>query len=46
VAARSVCVHGDTPGAAGMAAAVRSALLADGVQVESFVPAARSATAT
>ncbi len=34
----SVCVHGDTPGAAGLAAAVRAALLAAGVQVAAFAP--------
>jgi UPF0271 protein len=32
----SLCVHGDTPGAVSMAAAVRSALAAAGVRVEAF----------
>jgi 5-oxoprolinase (ATP-hydrolysing) subunit A len=36
VHARSVCVHGDTPGAADLAARVRSALAAAGVAVEPF----------
>ncbi|WP_077489680.1 LamB/YcsF family protein [Sinomonas mesophila] len=34
--AESICVHGDTPGAVAMAAAVRSALDAAGVTVRSF----------
>ncbi len=34
--ARSICVHGDSPGAAGLAAAVRAALAAAGVRVEAF----------
>jgi len=33
----SVCVHGDTPGAVGIATAVRSALADAGVRVASFV---------
>ena len=33
VRARMICVHGDTPGAAGIAAAVRDVLLANGVRV-------------
>ena len=33
VRARTICVHGDTPGAARIAAAVRDALLANGVRV-------------
>ncbi|WP_392543599.1 LamB/YcsF family protein [Oryzobacter telluris] len=37
VAARSVCTHGDTPGAVAIAAAVRSALEAAGVVIEPFV---------
>ncbi|WP_377639594.1 LamB/YcsF family protein [Oryzobacter terrae] len=37
VAARSVCTHGDTPGAVEVARAVRSALEAAGVVVSSFV---------
>ncbi len=36
VAAESVCLHGDSPGAVEMAAAVRAALLAAGVAVEAF----------
>ncbi|HEY3437001.1 MAG TPA: 5-oxoprolinase subunit PxpA [Actinotalea sp.] len=35
--ALSICVHGDTPGAFGIARAVRSALDAAGVEVASFV---------
>lgn len=37
IAAQSVCVHGDTPGAVAMAAAVRAALGDAGVRIESFV---------
>jgi 5-oxoprolinase (ATP-hydrolysing) subunit A len=33
VRARTICVHSDTPGAAGIAAAVRDALLASGVRL-------------
>ena len=36
VDARSLCLHGDTPGAAGLAAMVRDALLAGGVTVAPF----------
>jgi UPF0271 protein len=36
VAADSVCVHGDSPGAVAMAAAVRDALAAQGVALEAF----------
>ncbi|MFE7099887.1 LamB/YcsF family protein [Streptomyces erythrochromogenes] len=36
VAARSLCLHGDTPGAAGLALRVRKALGAAGVRVEAF----------
>ncbi|GHE68201.1 UPF0271 protein [Streptomyces vinaceus] len=36
VAARSLCLHGDTPGAAGLALRVREALAAAGVRVEAF----------
>ncbi|QHA02664.1 5-oxoprolinase subunit PxpA [Streptomyces broussonetiae] len=36
VAARSLCVHGDTPGAARIAARVREALQAAGVEVRAF----------
>ena len=32
----SLCVHGDTPGAVGMARAVRSALTAAGIRIEAF----------
>ena len=35
----SICVHGDTPGAAAMARAVRAALEAAGVTLRSFAPA-------
>ena len=34
----SLCVHGDTPGAVGMARAVRSALTAAGIRIEAFAP--------
>ncbi|MBM9510512.1 LamB/YcsF family protein [Actinacidiphila acididurans] len=37
VAARSLCVHGDTPGAALLAARVRRELAAAGMRVEAFV---------
>ena len=37
VRARSVCVHGDSPGAVAMAAAVRGALQAAGVAISPFV---------
>jgi UPF0271 protein len=37
VEAESVCVHGDTPGAVGMARAVRSALEEAGVETQAFV---------
>ena len=36
VSARSVCVHGDSPGAVAMAVAVRDALLEAGVQIRPF----------
>ncbi|MEU5808243.1 5-oxoprolinase subunit PxpA [Streptomyces sp. NPDC047718] len=36
VPARSLCLHGDTPGAAGLARRVRQALEAAGVRVEAF----------
>ncbi|MBW8484928.1 LamB/YcsF family protein [Actinomadura parmotrematis] len=36
VGARSICVHGDTPGAVGLARAVRAALLEAGVRLEPF----------
>ncbi|KUM99532.1 hypothetical protein AQI95_38005 [Streptomyces yokosukanensis] len=36
VAARSLCVHGDTPGAARIAARVREALVSAGVEVGAF----------
>ncbi|MGW0394739.1 LamB/YcsF family protein [Streptomyces sp. NPDC003042] len=36
VAARSLCLHGDTPGAAELARRVREALLGAGVRVEAF----------
>ena len=37
LAAQSICVHGDSPGAVAMAAEVRARLLAAGVSVESFL---------
>lgn len=37
VEARSLCVHGDTPGAAQLAWRVRGALASAGVRVEAFV---------
>ncbi|MDQ1655809.1 MAG: 5-oxoprolinase (ATP-hydrolyzing) subunit [Cryptosporangiaceae bacterium] len=37
IEARSLCVHGDTPGAVELARAVRTALAAAGVRVEPFV---------
>ncbi|MFE7775945.1 LamB/YcsF family protein [Streptomyces sp. NPDC057445] len=37
VRARSLCLHGDTPGAVGLARRVRSRLEASGVRVEAFV---------
>ncbi|MBA2310716.1 MAG: LamB/YcsF family protein, partial [Pseudonocardiales bacterium] len=37
VAARSVCVHGDTPGAVQLAAAVRAELQRSGVELAPFV---------
>lgn len=37
VVARSICIHGDTPGAVAMAGAVRAALEAAGVGIHSFV---------
>ncbi len=36
LAARSLCVHGDTPGAVGLARAVRSALSQAGVELRAF----------
>ena len=39
VPARSVCTHGDTPGAVALARAVRSRLEAAGVAIAPFVPA-------
>ncbi|MDQ0736589.1 LamB/YcsF family protein [Arthrobacter agilis] len=36
IAAESICVHGDTPGAVAMAAAVRRALVSAGVDVGAF----------
>jgi UPF0271 protein len=36
VQADSLCIHGDTPGAVSMAAAVREGLEQAGVQVEAF----------
>jgi UPF0271 protein len=36
VKAESICLHGDTPGAVAMAAAVRSALVDAGIRIQSF----------
>jgi UPF0271 protein len=36
VSARSLCVHGDTPGAVDLARAVRAALTAAGIAIERF----------
>jgi UPF0271 protein len=36
VHAESVCVHGDSPGAVQIAAAVRDRLKADGIDVKAF----------
>jgi UPF0271 protein len=33
IAADTLCIHGDTPGAAGIAAAVRAALAAEGIEI-------------
>jgi 5-oxoprolinase (ATP-hydrolysing) subunit A len=38
VSARSICVHGDSPGAVAMAVAVREALAEAGVEIRSFAP--------
>jgi UPF0271 protein len=38
VRARSVCVHGDSPGAVAMAAAVRQALVAADIEITPFAP--------
>ncbi|MFG2297948.1 LamB/YcsF family protein [Streptomyces sp. NPDC048603] len=40
-AGRSLCLHGDTPGAAGLAMRVRQALVEAGVAVEAFAGASR-----
>jgi UPF0271 protein len=37
VRARSLCLHGDTPGAVELARRVRAELTASGVRVEAFV---------
>jgi UPF0271 protein len=37
VSAASICVHGDTPGAVGIATSVRAALTAAGVDIQPFV---------
>jgi 5-oxoprolinase (ATP-hydrolysing) subunit A len=39
VAPTTICLHGDTPGAVGLALAVRAGLTAAGVSVEAFAPA-------
>jgi len=41
VRAESICLHGDTPGAVGLARAVRDALVERGISVRPFVPAPR-----
>jgi UPF0271 protein len=38
VSARSICVHGDTPGAVAMAVALRRALIEAGVEIRAFAP--------
>ncbi len=38
VSARSICVHGDSPGAVAIAVAVRKALAEAGVEIRSFAP--------
>jgi 5-oxoprolinase (ATP-hydrolysing) subunit A len=38
VSARSICVHGDSPGAVAMASAVRKALAEAGVEIRPFAP--------
>jgi UPF0271 protein len=38
VSARSICVHGDSPGAVAMAVAVRKALAEAGVEIQAFAP--------
>jgi 5-oxoprolinase (ATP-hydrolysing) subunit A len=38
VSARSICVHGDSPGAVAMAVAVRKALAEAGVEIRPFAP--------
>jgi UPF0271 protein len=38
VSARSICVHGDTPGAVAMAVALRHALIEAGVEIRAFAP--------
>ena len=38
VVARSICVHGDSPGAVALAVAVRQALVAAGVEIVAFLP--------
>ena len=38
VSARSICVHGDSPGAVAMAVAVRKALVEAGAEIRSFAP--------
>jgi len=37
ITVKSICVHGDSPGAVQIATAVRERLLADGVKLASFV---------
>jgi UPF0271 protein len=39
--ADTLCVHGDTPGAAALAAAIREALEGEGVRVEAFRPSTK-----
>lgn len=36
ISAQSICLHGDTDGALSMAAAIRNALLAEGIEIRSF----------
>jgi 5-oxoprolinase (ATP-hydrolysing) subunit A len=42
----SLCVHSDTPGAVGIAGAVRAALDGAGVRVHAFSPSLSSASGT
>lgn len=41
ISADSICVHGDSPGAVAIAMAVRDQLVAEGIELEPFVPKGR-----